>query len=105
MFCVTRAWDNGSEVRFAKKLEDDFQRLAESILEGRVSNFDAERTHIISSFYVLWMARAEIRHQPEQDIVLKGIFPGRKWSKDDRGDAGTRCDPRRYAPRSARARP
>jgi hypothetical protein len=83
IFCVTRAWDNGSEVGFIKKLEDDFQRLAESILEGRVSSFDGERTHIISSFYVLWMARAEIRHQPEQDIALKGILPGRKWSKDD----------------------
>jgi len=83
IFCVTRAWDNGSEVGFIKKLEDDFQRLAESILEGSVSSFDVERTHIISSFYVLWMARAEIRHQPEGDIVLKGILPGRKWSKDD----------------------
>jgi hypothetical protein len=83
IFCAQRAWDNGSEVGFKKKLEDDFKRLAESILESRVSSFGGEQTHIISCFYVLWMARAEIRDQPQQDAVLQGILPGREWSKDD----------------------
>jgi hypothetical protein len=83
IFCAQRAWDSGSEVGFIKKLEDDFQRLAESILESRVSSFGGEQTHIISCFYVLWMARAEIRDQPQQDAVLQGILPGREWSKDD----------------------
>jgi hypothetical protein len=82
-FCLTRAWDHGSEVGFIKKLEDSFQRLAELILEGRVTSFDREQTHIISSFYVLWMARAEIRYQPEQDRKLPGILHGRRYSKDD----------------------
>jgi len=68
--CARRAWDHGSEVGFIKKLEDDFQHLAELILEGHVSSFGREQTHIISSFYVLWMARAEIRDQPQQDAVV-----------------------------------
>jgi hypothetical protein len=72
IFCAQRAWDHGSEVGF-KKLEDDFQRLAESILEGRVSSFGREQTHIISCFYGLWMARAEIRDEP-QDAITAGAF-------------------------------
>ena len=83
IICVSRAWDYGSEVGFIKKIEDDFQRLAELIIGGQALSFGQEQTYIISSFYVLWMARAEIRHQPEEDVVLKGILPGRKWSKDD----------------------
>ena len=83
IFCAQRAWDHGSEVGIIKKIEDDFQRLAESILEGRISSFGREQTHMISCFYALWMARAEIRDKPEQDAVLPGILPGREWSKDE----------------------
>jgi hypothetical protein len=53
------------------------------IIDGRVLTFDREQTHVISSFYVLWMVRAKIRDQPGKDAVLRGVLPGRGWSKDE----------------------
>lgn len=84
IFCARRAWDHGTEVGFMKSIEDRFQQLADRIIDGRVSGFDAEQTHIISSFYALWVVRAEIRDQPGNDIDLKGVMPSRTaWSRDE----------------------
>jgi hypothetical protein len=67
-----------------KPIEDRFQQLADLIIDGRVSTFDAEQMHIISSFYALWATRAEIRDQPGKGAVLHGVMPGRNtWSKDE----------------------
>jgi hypothetical protein len=82
IFCARRAWDHASEVRFIKKIEDNFQCLADLIIDGRVLKFDEQQKHIISSFYVLWMARAEIRDQPQKDAVLPGSWPSYGFSKD-----------------------
>jgi hypothetical protein len=82
IFCAKRAWDHGSEVGFFKKFEDDFQRLAELIINGHVRNFDRAYTQVISAYYVLWMVRAQICDQPEQDAVLHGILAGGQWSKN-----------------------
>ena len=83
IFCARRAWDYGAEVGFIKSLEDRFQQLAKLIIDGRVSAFDAEQTHVISSFYVLWAVRAEIRDRPGKDAVVHGVLPGRERSKDE----------------------
>jgi hypothetical protein len=84
IFCARRAWDHGTEVGFMKSIEDRFQLLADLIIDGRVLAFDAEQTHVISSFYALWMARAEIRDQPRNDTILRGVLPGRTgWSRDE----------------------
>jgi len=82
MFCVRRAWDHASEAMFCKRIEDNFQRVAELIIGGLVVSFNQELTHIISSFYALWLARAQIREQPERDRTMPGIWPGHAWSKD-----------------------
>jgi hypothetical protein len=83
IFCARRAWDHSAEVGFIKELEDRFQDLAALIIDGRVLTFDGEQTHVISSFYVLWMVRTEIRDRPGKDAVLRGVLPGRGWSKDE----------------------
>jgi hypothetical protein len=83
IFCANRSWDHGTEVGLIKKIEDDFQRLAEMVIGGQVLQFDQSQTHIISAFYVLWMVRAEIRRQPEQDRSLNGMQSSRQWSKDE----------------------
>jgi hypothetical protein len=80
VYFVQGVWDHGSEVGFIKKIEDNFQRLAELIIKGLVYDFDREQTHAISSFYVLWTVREETRNQPEQDGVLQGILSGCRWS-------------------------
>ena len=54
-------------MKFAKKIEDDFQRLADLIIQGQFSNFNEERKYVVSSFYALWVARAQIREKPEKD--------------------------------------
>ncbi|UGA42440.1 hypothetical protein HU230_0029670 [Bradyrhizobium quebecense] len=66
-----------------KKLEDDFQRLVELIIAGDVLSLDQAQMHIINAFYALWMARAEIRVQPAQDFLLKGVVPGRAFTADE----------------------
>jgi hypothetical protein len=81
MFCARRAWDHASEVRFIKKIEDNFQQLADLIIDDGVSSFNEEQTHVISSFYALWMARAQIRDQPERDAIMPGVWPGSALSK------------------------
>jgi len=84
IFCARRAWDYDAEVGLMKMIEDRFQQLADLIIDGRVLTFDAEQTHDISSFYALWMARAEIRDQPGKDAVARGMMPSaRRWSKDE----------------------
>jgi hypothetical protein len=84
IFCAQRVWDHPSEMGFMKKIEDDFQCLARFIMDGQVSDFNQGQTDVISSFYALWMAREQIRTQPERDdIILRGILPGRPLSKDE----------------------
>jgi hypothetical protein len=84
IFCARRAWDHGTDVGFMKTIEDRFQQLADLIIDGRVLNFDAEQRHVISSFYALWMVRAEIRDPPGKDAILHGVLPARgAWSKDE----------------------
>jgi hypothetical protein len=83
IFCARRAWDHGSEVKFIKKVEDEFQELAELILTGQVKTLDRQKTHIVNLFYVLWMIREQIREQPGKDAVLAGVLPGDLWSRDE----------------------
>jgi hypothetical protein len=64
---------------FMKKIEDNFQCLAELIIDGQISSFNEEQTHVISFFYALWLARAQIR---DQGRVLPGIWPDHARSKD-----------------------
>jgi hypothetical protein len=82
IFCARRAWDHATEVRFIKKIEDDFQRLVDLIIDGQVSRFSQEQTHIIGWFYALWLTRVQIRDRPEKDGVMPGIWPDHAFSKD-----------------------
>jgi hypothetical protein len=81
IFCARRVWDHASEVGFCNGIEDNFQRLAERIIAGRVSNLNGEQRHIVSSFYALWLARVQIRERPEMDAVMPGIWLGQTFSK------------------------
>jgi hypothetical protein len=82
IFCAQRAWDHDSEVGFLKNFEDDFQLLAQSILDGLSGKLDLAQNHVVSAFYALWMARVEIRRRSQPDIDLKGIMSSRRRSKD-----------------------
>jgi hypothetical protein len=83
VFCARRAWDHGTEVGFMKEIEDRFQRLAEAVIDSRVLTFDREQTYAISSFFVLWRVRAELRDRFGDDADLEGVLPGPAWSKDE----------------------
>ncbi|WP_166299602.1 hypothetical protein [Bradyrhizobium sp. 2S1] len=82
IFCTRRAWDHGTEAGFTKRIEDRFQRLAESIIDDQALGFDREQTHTISSFYALWLARSEIREQPGDGLLMHGLLPGVALSKE-----------------------
>ncbi|MGJ4947262.1 hypothetical protein [Bradyrhizobium sp. HKCCYLS20291] len=82
MFCARRVWDQSSEALFCKKIEDDFQRLADLIVSGLIVSLNKERMHAISSFYALWVARTQLRDQPEKDLNMPGIWPDETRSKE-----------------------
>jgi hypothetical protein len=48
-----------------------------------LSSFNEEQKYVASSFYALWVARAQIREKPEKDGIMPGIWPGRAWSKHE----------------------
>ncbi len=57
-----------------KRIEDDFQPLAERVAHGRGS-LAAEERRIVSRFYALWRLRAQHRASPLQAIAGTGVTP------------------------------
>jgi hypothetical protein len=58
-------------------------RAKVAAIDGRALTFDGKQTQVINLFYALWRARTEIRDNPGEDAALRGILPGRGWSKDE----------------------
>lgn len=67
-FCAERAWNHGAEHGFMKSIEDDFQRLADSIALGTRRAFDRSESDLINEFFGLWSSRARWRRLPQQAI-------------------------------------
>jgi hypothetical protein len=82
-FSGMRVWDHGAESGFMKKIEDQFQAVAEQITvaQGRLAQ---EQHDIVSDFYALWYARATLKANPIADQPLHSIVgKERRNSVDD----------------------
>ncbi|MBR1175386.1 hypothetical protein JQ617_15595 [Bradyrhizobium sp. KB893862 SZCCT0404] len=73
VFCASRAWDHRAETGYMKRIEDDFQRVVDPIVEGRSSVVLEEDKHSIDRMYALWYMRARYRELEAQEIQLNGI--------------------------------
>lgn len=74
IFCADRAWSDGAERGWMKKIEDDFQEVSQIILLNPLMPLTAANYHVIREFYLLWHARAERRHLPIQYIKPNGVL-------------------------------
>ena len=81
MFIAKRAWDQRAETGYMKKIEDAFQPLAESVIEGSVIEIKGADVLSVSDFYALWHFRARRREMETQEIQTKGIIGGGGLSK------------------------
>jgi hypothetical protein len=73
IFCARRAWDEGTETGYMKRIEDDFQRIVDPIVEGKTQNLASDFKAAIDRAYALWYMRARYRHLEIEEIQLKGI--------------------------------
>ena len=80
LFCAKRVWGQRAEIGYMKKIEDEFQSLADRIVDGLRSLTPREHA-LVSKFCVLWHLRAQRRTQPEPDHPLKGVT-GANFTKD-----------------------
>jgi hypothetical protein len=72
-FCAMRVWDHGAESGFMKDMEDTFQAVAERVIESGQTL--AEDQHaIVTDFYALWCARADLKANPIADAPIPGIL-------------------------------
>jgi hypothetical protein len=80
LFCAKRAWDERAEHGYMKQIEDEFQKLADKLLNGTHS-IDSSSNLTISRFHTLIRLRADVRASPLSDVELKGI-QGENLTKD-----------------------
>ena len=71
VFCAMRVWDHGGE-RGTKHIEDKFQAVADQICTIRRSLEDDQHL-IVTEFFALWAARAELKANPIGDVPLIGV--------------------------------
>ncbi len=83
LFCARRVWNQASEHGFMSRVEGDFQKLANHILDGSVGrSLGPTENRIVSQFYALCRLRAEARQAPPQDVQIKGVLPGSALTKN-----------------------
>ncbi|NIJ32805.1 DUF4238 domain-containing protein [Sphingomonas oligoaromativorans] len=74
MFCADRAWSHGAETGWMKRMEDDFQALAQLVILNLAVIFESPEENAIRDFYTLWHARAERRNLPVQYVKPNGVL-------------------------------
>lgn len=72
LFCARRAWDQRTET-YMKHIEDRFQQIAQSIIEGCSDTIEPEQKPAINSMFAIWYMRARYRQLDAQEVQLRGI--------------------------------
>lgn len=84
IFCAKRIWDQRAESGYMKKIEDRFQSLADSILEGNQNNIGPLENRIITDMFVLWNIRAHRNRNPIKDKKIENALAiSRELSKNE----------------------
>jgi hypothetical protein len=80
LFCARRVWDQRAEIGYMKGIEDEFQSIADRIVNGLRTLKPREHASV-SRFCVLWHLRASRRTQPELNHLIRGVA-GENFTKD-----------------------
>lgn len=73
LFCAKRVWDEKTEKLVGKRIEDNFQRLAVSIIEGRTKRLGLLENDIVGEFWSLWRTRHGFRKNGLPDLKLNNL--------------------------------
>ena len=68
-----RAWDQRAETGYMKAIEDDFQTLADAIIDGNATVSTPEQKVVVERMFALWYMRARYRELGPQAIKLNGV--------------------------------
>lgn len=80
IFCVRRVWDQRTEQGYMKRIEDEFQELADELSQKSRGLSDIENS-LISDFYLLWCLKLHYSDNPVSNQRTPGI-PGSNLNKD-----------------------
>lgn len=89
MFTVERKWDHHSESGWMKKIEDDFQKVVDKIIEDSCTlKLKTEEHNTLSSYFALWRFRGRVKYYADRfsldinkNYYLPGISPSRLTDK------------------------
>ena len=81
LFCAKRVWDQSTEAGIGKTIEDQFQRLVNSILAGTSSVIGYFEKEAVEDFFSLWRTRQKFRAEGLEDFNLGGV-EGDSLTKD-----------------------
>jgi hypothetical protein len=73
LFYAQRVWDEKTEKFIGKGIEDAFQRLAVSIIDGRTTRLGILENGIVGQFWSLWRTRHGFKKNGLPDLNLRGI--------------------------------
>lgn len=73
LFCAQRVWDEKTEKFIGKRIEDAFQRLAVSIIDGRTTRLGILENGIVGQFWSLWRTRHGFKKNGLPDLKLQCI--------------------------------
>lgn len=86
LFCAKRAWDQRAETGFMRTIEDDFQAIANRIIEGELTSFKMADLRGINEFYCLWNIRSIHKQErtPDQSIDQTNVVGlSQVYTKDE----------------------
>lgn len=73
IFYVKRVWDQKTEAGVGKRIEDNFQALADAIERGSVTTIGVWEKRTVERFFSLWRTRQKFRLEGLEDVRLHGV--------------------------------
>jgi hypothetical protein len=73
LFCARRAWYEGTERGYTKRIEDRFQEIVQPIVDGTVAMVAAEQKVDLDCMFALWYMRTRYRKLDSQEIHTNGV--------------------------------
>lgn len=74
IFCAERVWDQKAESILMKEIEDRYELLANSIVNGTATTIEKEKQEIVTDMFLLWNLRAHYCENPIDNQVIKGAI-------------------------------
>ena len=70
VFCADRAWDQRAEAGYMKEIEDNFQVVADAIINGQSAISTPDQRQAVERMFALWYMRGRYRALDAQEVGL-----------------------------------